>query len=358
MKYIIYLTRNKNCTVNNINRVLIGVHKTENPEIFDGYLGDSINVYQASSFMYPKSPFQCSVKKYGVQSFERYTLEVFDTIEEAFKKFYYIADRQFSEQSFTYNVWTNYKSDYKPLYQFDLNGNLLKKWNNHLEAYDFFNYPREKFAEAIKDKFKFLDSYWSLEEKIDITKYNPDYKLRFLYLYNNDGKLYKLFSSIDSYLSYFNCTYDKLKRMILNQNFDKHYVSNKLSELFTPKPRRNYMRQTFYVYKKDEGFLGSYYGKKVMNVIKQHSWRVISNIFNLYKGWYGDYYLSLEEVNKVPEKTEGSKIEVYDKVGNFIERIYKVNTLKEKYNLTNAMINSIKWGKRYYGDYIFKYNSK
>ena len=34
MKYIVYQTINK---IN--NKIYIGVHKTENPDIFDGYLG-------------------------------------------------------------------------------------------------------------------------------------------------------------------------------------------------------------------------------------------------------------------------------------------------------------------------------
>ena len=34
MKYIVYKTT---CLIN--NKIYIGVHQTENPEIFDGYLG-------------------------------------------------------------------------------------------------------------------------------------------------------------------------------------------------------------------------------------------------------------------------------------------------------------------------------
>lgn len=34
MKYIVYQTINK---IN--NKIYIGVHKTENPDVFDGYLG-------------------------------------------------------------------------------------------------------------------------------------------------------------------------------------------------------------------------------------------------------------------------------------------------------------------------------
>ena len=39
MKYIVYLTKNLKSTINGLNRIYIGVHKTENPNIFDGYLG-------------------------------------------------------------------------------------------------------------------------------------------------------------------------------------------------------------------------------------------------------------------------------------------------------------------------------
>ena len=39
MKYIVYCTT---CTEN--GKIYIGVHKTENPDIFDGYIGNGIKV--------------------------------------------------------------------------------------------------------------------------------------------------------------------------------------------------------------------------------------------------------------------------------------------------------------------------
>ena len=45
MKYIVYITTN---LVN--KKIYIGVHKTENPEIFDGYLGDGVLVNKPSSY--------------------------------------------------------------------------------------------------------------------------------------------------------------------------------------------------------------------------------------------------------------------------------------------------------------------
>ena len=78
MKYIVFLT-----TGLKSNRNYIGVHKTENPSEFDGYLGDGINIGKASSFMYPKSALQFSVKMDGARNFKRITLATCNTFKEA-----------------------------------------------------------------------------------------------------------------------------------------------------------------------------------------------------------------------------------------------------------------------------------
>ena len=57
MKYIVYLTKNKLEKVNGINRIYIGVHATENPTIFDGYIGCGVYIKQPSTYINPKTPF-------------------------------------------------------------------------------------------------------------------------------------------------------------------------------------------------------------------------------------------------------------------------------------------------------------
>ena len=74
MKYIVYETTN---LVN--NKIYIGVHKTLDPEVFDGYIGNGIYVTQPYTYKYSKTAFQCAVKKYGPNNFRRKTLAVFDT---------------------------------------------------------------------------------------------------------------------------------------------------------------------------------------------------------------------------------------------------------------------------------------
>ena len=74
MKYIVYLTTN---TIN--NKIYIGVHGTENPDKFDGYLGNSVYANRPNSYEHPKYPFQYAVKKYGPKNFIRKVLKVFDS---------------------------------------------------------------------------------------------------------------------------------------------------------------------------------------------------------------------------------------------------------------------------------------
>ena len=52
MKYIVYQTV---CKTN--KKIYIGVHSTENPDIFDGYLGCGVYIYRPSSYQNANTPF-------------------------------------------------------------------------------------------------------------------------------------------------------------------------------------------------------------------------------------------------------------------------------------------------------------
>ena len=77
MKYIVYCTRN-----NKNAKIYIGVHGTETPFSFDGYLGSGIFTYNKKFRL--DSAFRAAVKKYGAKHFTRTTLAVFDTEDEAY----------------------------------------------------------------------------------------------------------------------------------------------------------------------------------------------------------------------------------------------------------------------------------
>lgn len=79
MKYIVYQVTNK------INgKLYIGVHKTLNPDVFDGYIGNGVKI--GYSLQNPKTVYQHALKKYGYDNFIRTTLFIYDTLEEAYIK--------------------------------------------------------------------------------------------------------------------------------------------------------------------------------------------------------------------------------------------------------------------------------
>ncbi len=362
MKYIVYLTINKKSKINGINRIYIGVHKTENPSIFDGYIGCGVKIQQPSTYKYPKSPFQYAVKKYGVDAFERTTLFIYDTAKEAYDKEREIVTEEFITQSYTYNVTLGgeYEERYKPLYQFDYDGNLIKKWDISEDCYEFYGYPRSRFDGPKRNKCAFLDSYWSTSPTIDISEYSNKNITNTIYLYNKDGKLLKEFISQTECARYINYDTGELSRAIKYQKLIKkqYYVSNKLIDQFIPKPRRNYMSEVFYVYTVDNVYIGQYKGKEIMNVINLYSWDYMNHIIYNNNGWYKDFYISIKPVEKVPNKRigRGITINIYDKYGNFIETLNSIKEVREKYKVPSSKIKNIQQGDRYFGDYIFKYN--
>ena len=69
--------------------------------------------------------------------------------------------------------------------------------------------------------------------------------------------------------------------------------------------------------------------------------------------------LSMEEIDKVPERQLGNgiKVDVYTKYGDFIETLNTVKEVREKYNVPSSKIKNIEQGNRYFKDWIFKYHT-
>ena len=357
MKYIVYVTTNLKSKVNDVNRVFIGVHKVNNPAFFDGYLGDSVYMGKANSFMYPKTPFQYAVKKYGVKAFTRSTLFVYDNKEDAYKKKRELVNSEFIKQPHTYNVKED--DDSKKLYQFDLNGNLVHEWDTITDARDVYSYPTSKFNSACELRYKFLDYYWSFTPEIDIKKYGP-MKTEYIHLYSKDGKYLKEFVNKSRCAEYLGLDERQVKDLVYNGKLikGKYYLCNRIVDIFIPRPRRTLVKSEIFVYdNKTSEFLGSYVGKKVFNVIGTHSFKKIYTAMMMNNGWYKGFYLSFDPVEKVPERI-GSKrrIEVYTKDGNLIEVLESIKDLREKYNLTSAQVNKIFRGVKNHPNYIFMYS--
>ena len=364
MKYIVYLTKNLKSVINGLNKIYIGVHKTENPEIFDGYIGCGVYIQQPSTYMYPKTPFQYAVKKYGTSAFERTTLFIYDSEEEAYNKESQLVDLAFLKASYTYNSCLGGKhyNMYKPLYQFDLQGNLKRKWDFSKEAYDFYNIPMEKFEYAIHDKHPLIDSFWATTDVININDYSTKAwgEPKVTHLYNKDGKWLGEFISRKECGDFIGVKEEIICKAIIQQSLvsKQYYVSDTMVDEFKPKARKQYAKIMLYVYNKDSQLIGSGIGKEIMPIINEYSWETIRDAFRYKQGWYKDFYLSETEIKKVPERTIGSriKVDIYTKYGEFIETLNTVKEVREKYSIPASKIKNLEKGDKYFGEYIFKYH--
>lgn len=193
MKYIVYLTINK------INlKIYIGVHGTENPDVFDHYLGNGVYDNSPKTYQKGKELFHAAVRKYGVSAFYRTTLKVCESKQEALKLEKTIVNEDFIKRTDTYNVALgggNPPILSKTVYQFDKKGNLIKEWKSQVEIYTFYKISKDVICGCIYKKRDFDNSYWSFEKSIDIKDYRNSANPYTIYQYNSNGELLNTFKN-------------------------------------------------------------------------------------------------------------------------------------------------------------------
>lgn len=206
MKYIVYQTTNK---VN--NKIYIGVHSTETDE-FDGYIGNGVSIYRPATYMNPKTPFQCAVKKYGVKNFIRTTIQEFEKEEDAYKLEELLVNEQFLKREDVYNLAlggriTELANPRKKVYMYDLDGNFEREFASVNSAGRFLN-PKAKGAghlpRAIKEGHQFLGHQFSYEKlpfmkKLKcrkMGKISTPYEGRKVGRFNDNGDILEIFETM------------------------------------------------------------------------------------------------------------------------------------------------------------------
>ena len=207
MKYIVYQTVNK---VN--NKIYVGVHGTETPDEFDGYLGNGVSIYRPATYLNPKTPFQYAVKKYGIKSFIRTTLKIFDKEEDAYKMEEEIVNEDFLKREDVYNLALGGRlpdcaNPRKKVYMYDLDGNFEREFDSVNSAGRFLN-PSAVGAghlpRAIKEGHQFLGHQFSYE-KVPFMKKLKHRTMRTVdkpYIggkvgrFNDEGKLLETFNTM------------------------------------------------------------------------------------------------------------------------------------------------------------------
>ena len=195
MKYIVYETTN---LVN--NKIYIGVHKTEDPDKFDGYLGCGVYVNQPYTYAHPKTHFQFAVKKYGPNNFKRIVLAVFETLQEASDLERELVNEEFLSRSDVYNMILGGVDDnfyiVVPTYQYDLEGNFIKEYESIKAASIDMKCDHSLIGHAITLKIKGKEFLWTnfKVDKLDISTFNLGTNHQIpIYVYSKEGKLIQEF---------------------------------------------------------------------------------------------------------------------------------------------------------------------
>lgn len=340
-KYIVYQTVNK---VN--NKIYIGVHKT-NPNIFDGYIGNGVNINYPSTYMNPKYPFQCAVKKYGTANFIRTTLYIFDKEEDAYCKEREIVNLEFVMRKDTYNCIQG--GQLQPLfytrskiYQFDTNGNLLKEWKDVYEVANFLETWKQSVYSAINNKTRLYNFYWSYYNEIDVKEYSNPNNSQKVYKYDSNGKCVAIYNSINEAAKENDYKPAELYNRIKECSHTRgYYYSLKLYDEFIKPSKIQIKDHIVYIYNSNGNFetqvkgseLKDYFGetKKFTTYIKT-------------KRSLNGKYLSLEKVDKfeVHKPTNKKKVVlVYKLTGEFVGEYESIRKACLELNLDNSTVNKV-----------------
>jgi hypothetical protein len=193
MKYIVYITTN---TIN--TKIYVGVHKVEDPNVFDGYIGCGI---KSDKQKLNDNLFHKAVKKHGYHNFTRHTLAVFNTAEEAYHLERQIVTQAFVQSRFTYNcikggICNAGTKNKCSIIQYTMSGKFVREWSSITEASESVNCSPGTLRQALSPPYKSRAGYqWRYKTEdypLYIGYYNS--KLR-VAQYDKDGNFIKLWSS-------------------------------------------------------------------------------------------------------------------------------------------------------------------
>lgn len=343
-KYIVYQTIN---IVN--NKIYVGVHKTKNPDIFDGYIGNGVNINYPSTYINPKYPFQYAVKKYGTSNFKRSILFIFSDEKEAYTKELEIVNKEFVLRKDTYNCILGGSLrplEYirKKIYQFDTNGKLIKEWIDAYEISNYFNIWKNSVYQSIRTKNRLCNFYWSFQKIIDISEYSSPNLSQKVYKYNKFGKCICIYNSINEAAkinNYRPCElFNRIKEQACTRN---NYYSLTLYDEFIPKPRLCLKNKIIYVYNINGKFEQAVNYKDIHAYLKLNSNKRISTAIKT-QSLIGNKQLRLTYEPKISAyiKTNNFKpVVVYTTDGKFIGEFRSINYACKILKLDNSSVNKV-----------------
>ena len=259
MEYIVYLTKN---IVN--GKIYIGVHKTENSQIFDGYYGNGVNIKDQSKLKHPKEPFHYALKKYGFKNFKRSVIKSFDNLEDALKLESEIVNSEFIKRKDTYNVTLG--GGMPPIkeikvYQFDLQGNLINSYDSILQASKILGIDDSAIGYAIKNKTTSKEFLWAITETININEYSTSLQRKEVYLYSLEGEFAYKFESLTKCSEFLHMSIGPVQRAFYQGwKIGNYYISDKKMDYY--KPEKINLKGDYHQYSLEGDYIQSFTSRK------------------------------------------------------------------------------------------------
>lgn len=363
-KYIVYLTTNiKN------KKIYVGVHGTETPDKFDGYLGCGVNIYDSSSIKNPKEPFKYAVKKYGFDAFVRNVLFVFDDVEEALTMEALIVNEDFIKRKDTYNITLGGglppKNNIKT-YQYDLDGTFLKEWDSRKEAAIFYGNHINKHSagtsigNACKYHTTSYNFFWSNEkvDKLDLSLYSNLIQNINCHLYDLNFNYVKSFDSISETARNLGLCFEVVRRAIKFQYkvLSKYYISTELYSVL-PKMEKTKLTGDIHQYDLEGNYIQTFKTVKEAEESVGEKFCNFSTAVKMtgyYKGFLWFRGEKLERVAPYENKSKAKKVAQYTMDGKLVKIFDKVRDAKKEFPNVQKVLS----GKaKHCHNFTFKYVS-
>lgn len=356
MEYIVYLTTN---IIN--NKIYVGVHGTEDSKIFDGYIGNSINIFKSNSELKnPKIPFHKAVKKYGYNAFKRAIIKVFDNEQDALDLEAEIVNEEFIKRSDTYNITLGGGMPpllNKTIYQYDLNGNFIKEWESLTEAGNYYNISSNSIGRATLFKRTSCECFWSFYkfQKLDISDFKQYSPKKPVHIYNEFGIYEKSFESISDCSKFLNDHISHVQRSIKTGIKTKgYYISLELSSEYI-KPKKERLSGMIHQYDLDGNYIQSFKGPKELKEQLNLNTLGINNSIKLNESYKGYLWIRGEKLDKLEPhcpKSKSRKVGQYTINGELVKIFNTVREARKEFPNVSKVLNGT---AKHCHNYNFKY---
>ena len=356
MKYIVYKTTNQ---VNGY--IYIGVHQTQNPEIFDGYLGCGVYTNKSNTYNKAKTCFQQAVKEFGPKAFKRETLASFDIAEEAYLLEALLVNEEFLKRTDVYNMILGgiiNQTSGKQVYMYSADtGEYIKEFDSCSIAADFVSCDSSTISHSIKLKFKIKNFCFSYEkyDKLDLTEF--DFKiLQPVYRYLKTGEFDRAFTSLNA------AGEDTLdtsavyiqKAAILGYLVKDTYYFSFFKEKSYDKAKTKYIQnRPVYQYDSQGKFLKEYESQKEAEL--DNPYCNITNCIKLRSQDADNHYWSIVKLKEfnVPKKRAAKKVGKFDEVGTLLQTWNSSNDCAKE--VGTAVKNVLRGEYQKHKGFIYKY---